>query len=380
MPYVLRIDAGGAVHETEDPYSFGPALGELDVYLLAEGRHREIGRTLGAQLVSWRASAGVRFAVWAPNARRVSVVGDFNAWDGRVHPMRLRHEAGVWELFIPRLGAGARYKYEMVGPDGGAAATEGRSGGGQRRAAAGDRLGGAPTPRLRWRDADWLARAPARNAPDAPMSIYEVHAASWLPGSEAGAQLAGAGRPARALRAGHGLHPCRAHADHGASVRRLLGIPAARPVRADARASGRRTISPASSMRSTKPASASCSTGCRRISPPTRTGWPASTAPRSTSTPTPGRLPARLEHLHLQSRPHRGARLPDRQRAATGSSSSTPTGCAWMRWPRCSTATIAAGRANGCPTVTAGARTWRRSRFLQRTDGAAAPSAARARR
>src|ERR1700722_8480696 len=117
--YLLRIDWGGPIQETEDPYSFGPLLGELDVYLLAEGKHRDLAQCLGAHQMMVDGVPGVRFAVWAPNARRVSVVGDFNTWDGRRHPMRLRHEAGVWEIFVPRLRAGALYKYELLGPDGG---------------------------------------------------------------------------------------------------------------------------------------------------------------------------------------------------------------------------------------------------------------------
>ncbi len=83
-----------------------PVLGDLDVYLLGEGRHHDFARAMGAHVTEIAGVRGVRFAVWAPNAQRVSVVGDFNAWDGRRHPMRLRHGAGVWELFIPRLGAG----------------------------------------------------------------------------------------------------------------------------------------------------------------------------------------------------------------------------------------------------------------------------------
>jgi 1,4-alpha-glucan branching enzyme len=91
---------GGVLQETEDPYSFGLLLGDVDVYLLAEGRHFEIGQVFGAQAMSIGGVDGVRFVVWAPNARRISVVGDFNGWDGRRHPMRKRVEAGVWELFF----------------------------------------------------------------------------------------------------------------------------------------------------------------------------------------------------------------------------------------------------------------------------------------
>src|SRR5580693_3291489 len=116
--YQLRIDWGGPIQETEDPYAFGPLLGELDVYLLGEGKHRDFAQCLGAHAMIVDGVPGVRFAVWAANARRVSVVGDFNSWDGRRHPMRLRHGAGVWELFVPRVGPGTRYKYELLARDG----------------------------------------------------------------------------------------------------------------------------------------------------------------------------------------------------------------------------------------------------------------------
>ena len=117
-PYRLRIFWPQAVQETEDPYSFGLLLGDVDLHLLNEGRHFELDRCLGAQNVTIDGVSGVRFAVWAPNATRVAVVGDFNSWDRRRHPMRVRHGAGVWELFIPRVAPGTHYKYDIVGPGG----------------------------------------------------------------------------------------------------------------------------------------------------------------------------------------------------------------------------------------------------------------------
>jgi 1,4-alpha-glucan branching enzyme len=175
--YRLCIDWDGVIQETEDPYSFPPLLGELDVYLLAEGRHRRIAECLGAQLMTCEGAPGVRFAVWAPNARRVSVIGAFNTWDGRRHPMRLRHDCGVWEIFIPRLGAGELYKYEILGADG-------------RLTERADPLARAAEPPpatasivadarpFPWSDASWqVARADRRD--DAPLAIYEVHAPSW---------------------------------------------------------------------------------------------------------------------------------------------------------------------------------------------------------
>jgi 1,4-alpha-glucan branching enzyme len=183
--YALRItwpttDGGEYVQYTEDPYAFGLLLGQLDLHLLAEGTHRELGRCLGANPMTINGVAGTRFAVWAPNARRVSVVGDFNQWDGRRHPMRLRHEAGVWELFIPRLGAGARYQYEIVGAGGGllplksdpvARATE--------MPPATASVVASDQPFL-WSDEAWMASRAERHAPSAPIAIYEVHVGSWL--------------------------------------------------------------------------------------------------------------------------------------------------------------------------------------------------------
>jgi 1,4-alpha-glucan branching enzyme len=98
-PYRLRISWPGGAQETEDPYAFGLLLGDLDMHLFNEGRHFGLGDVFGAQVKSIDGVPGVRFAVWAPNARRVAVVGDFNTWDARRHPMRVRYPAGVWELY-----------------------------------------------------------------------------------------------------------------------------------------------------------------------------------------------------------------------------------------------------------------------------------------
>jgi 1,4-alpha-glucan branching enzyme len=179
-PYLLDIDWGGPIQQTEDPYSFGPLLGDLDVYLFAEGRHRDLANCLGAHAMLVDGVPGVRFAVWAPNARRASVVGDFNSWDGRRHQMRLRHEAGVWEIFVPRVAPGALYKYELLGPDG--AVLPQKADPVAWRAEpppATASIVDDPAP-FRWSDAAWCAGRAERQALDAPLSIYEVHAASWL--------------------------------------------------------------------------------------------------------------------------------------------------------------------------------------------------------
>jgi 1,4-alpha-glucan branching enzyme len=179
--YTLHVQwQDQVVQETEDPYAFGLLLGELDLHLIAEGRHHELGRCLGATPMTVDGIAGTRFAVWAPNAQRVSVVGDFNGWDGRRHPMRLRQQAGVWELFIPRIGAGTRYKYELLDRNGQllplkadpiARATE-------LPPATGSVV--APAEPFRWTDDAWMAARKDLATYAAPMSIYEVHAGSWL--------------------------------------------------------------------------------------------------------------------------------------------------------------------------------------------------------
>ena len=159
----------------EDPYRFGPVLGEMDVWLLSEGTHLRPYEILGANLRTQDGVDGTSFAVWAPNAARVSVVGDFNLWDGRRHPMRFRRECGVWEIFLPGVETGARYKFEILSADG------------QLLPARADPY--ARQAELRPATASIVATMPARtpsseqrrqaNALDAPMSIYEVHLGSW---------------------------------------------------------------------------------------------------------------------------------------------------------------------------------------------------------
>jgi len=175
-PYRLQATwADGSTVLFDDPYRFGAVLGEMDAWLLGEGSHLRPYEVLGATPREMEGVAGTAFAVWAPNAKRASVVGDFNLWDGRRHPMRLRRECGVWEIFLPGVLAGTRYKFELLGPHG-------------------DLLPQKADPfarqaELRPATASIVAAmppvapaSPARqqaNALDAPMSIYEVHLASW---------------------------------------------------------------------------------------------------------------------------------------------------------------------------------------------------------
>ncbi len=177
--YRLRLHHDEHAWEIDDPYRFPSNLGELDRHLMAEGRHRRIFDKLGAHPTAVEGIGGVNFAVWAPNARRVSVVGDFNAWDGRRHPMRLHPGCGVWEIFIPGLGEGTLYKFELVGADGKllplksdpyAFTCEQPP----RTASRVVRRG-----TYTWNDVEWMDGRKAANAFDAPMSVYEVHLGSW---------------------------------------------------------------------------------------------------------------------------------------------------------------------------------------------------------
>ncbi len=178
-PYRLLVRWAEGEEEIEDPYRFGPVLGDLDIHLFREGAHLELGRRMGAQVVVMEGVPGVAFSLWAPNAACVSVIGDFNAWDHRRHPMRLRHDAGVFELFLPGVRPGERYKFAVLGADGVrrekadplARATE--------LPPATASVVAAP-PDYPFEDADWLARRRKARHAERPLSVYEVHAASWL--------------------------------------------------------------------------------------------------------------------------------------------------------------------------------------------------------
>ena len=179
-PYLLRIHWPQAIQETEDPYSFGLLLGDVDLFLFNEGRHFELSKILGAQVMTVDDVEGVRFSVWAPNAARVAVVGDFNSWDRRRHPMRLRHQAGLWELFVPRVAPGARYKYDILGPGGTPVPLKADPIARQTETPpATASIVAEPSAHV-WRDHDWMKERAARQAPGAPISIYEMHVGSWL--------------------------------------------------------------------------------------------------------------------------------------------------------------------------------------------------------
>jgi 1,4-alpha-glucan branching enzyme len=179
-PYRLRIRfEDGRTIENSDPYAFPPLLTDFDLYLSGEGTHYLKYEILGAHVRELAGSRGVHFGVWAPNANRVSVVGDFNSWDGRVHAMRPRGVSGIWEIFLPGLDEGTVYKFEILG------------GGGSYLGLKSDPYGFAAEvrpknasvvcniDRYRWKDRAWLEQRSSRDWLHAPMSIYELHAGAW---------------------------------------------------------------------------------------------------------------------------------------------------------------------------------------------------------
>jgi 1,4-alpha-glucan branching enzyme len=179
-PFAYRLACRTNDHAwtRDDPYSMGPVLGELDEHLLGEGAHEDLWTRLGARPMRHEGVDGVAFAVWAPNARRVSVVGPFNAWDGRRHPMRRR--GGVWEVFVPALIPGDAYKFEIVGAHGEVLPLKADPLARRMEEAPGTAAIVAD-PAHDWADADWMARGP-RDLRGEPVSIYEVHLGSWRRG------------------------------------------------------------------------------------------------------------------------------------------------------------------------------------------------------
>src|SRR5229473_2629347 len=171
--------ASGATHEQYDTYAFPFVLSEFDLYLMGEGRHYDTYDKLGAHIVTLAGVRGANFAVWAPSAQRVSVAGDFNQWDGRIHPMRARGSSGVWELFIPELGEGAIYKYEIIGPNGNLVPLKADPY--AFRAEVRPQTGSivADLDAYKWSDGQWMTQRSQTNWLEKPISIYEVHLGGW---------------------------------------------------------------------------------------------------------------------------------------------------------------------------------------------------------
>ena len=177
--YRLRITTESGTFDIEDPYRFPPVLAEADVRLLAAGGHPKSYEKLGAHLVSMQGVAGVAFAVWAPHAGRVAVIGDFNGWDGRRHGMRLRHECGVWEMFLPGVEAGGLYRFEIKSADGTKLVDKTDP-----YAFRVEKLPGSASivcdlDRARWGDAAWMDERKSFEPRGNPIAIYELHLGSW---------------------------------------------------------------------------------------------------------------------------------------------------------------------------------------------------------
>jgi 1,4-alpha-glucan branching enzyme len=184
FPYRFSITLNGAagpglVYETEDPYRYSPVLTDFDLHLFSEGTHLRLYEKYGAHLIQHEGVSGVCFAVWAPNAERVSVIGDFNQWDGRRHPMRPRGPSGMWEIFLPGLQHGDLYKFEIKTPYQGYIATKSDP-----FAFASELRPKTASVvwdlnRYQWQDEKWMAERRHRQGLDAPIAIYEVHLGSW---------------------------------------------------------------------------------------------------------------------------------------------------------------------------------------------------------
>ncbi|MEU9097295.1 1,4-alpha-glucan branching enzyme [Streptomyces sp. NPDC048361] len=177
--YTLLVTYEDNEIEVHDPYRFLPSLGDLDLHLIGEGRHEELWTALGARPMVHQGVTGTRFTVWAPNAQGVRVSGDFTYWDGTAHPMRSLGSTGVWELFLPGVGDGALYKFDIMRPDGTHTL---RADPMARRTEVPPANASIVTESHHvWRDEEWMARRTARPVHEAPFSVYEVHLASWRP-------------------------------------------------------------------------------------------------------------------------------------------------------------------------------------------------------
>ena len=179
QPIRYRAKNAGGEWDVYDPYSFGPVLGPMDDYYIGEGSHLRLFDKLGAREMEFEGIHGTHFAVWAPNAKRVSVVGPFNEWDGRRNPMRNRFETGIWEVFIPVLGTGTLYKFEIVGPNG--VVLPLKADPFARQSEMRPKTASVvpdPTPFV-WTDQKYIEERATRDWRRTPMSIYEVHLGSW---------------------------------------------------------------------------------------------------------------------------------------------------------------------------------------------------------
>ena len=258
-PYRLQVRyRSGAEATKHDPYFFAPQLSDFDLYLFGEGNHYSIYHKLGAHPATLDGLPGTRFAVWAPNAERVSVVGPFNLWDGRKHAMQARGGSGIWELFVP--GPGRRHRLQVRNPhpcrpdD-----PEGRPVRLRDAAATGQLLVVASIDGYTWSDEAWMRARPRQSARASHLNIYEVHPASWRRDYARTPQFLNwreIGGRADPLREGHGVHARRVDGRRRASASTVRGATRSSATTRRPRASARRGTSCISSIAATRRASA----------------------------------------------------------------------------------------------------------------------------
>ena len=363
-PYRIRWEShDGRWHEGYDPYSFPLEIDEHDLARFAGGSHIHAHRFLGAHERTIAGVRGIRFAVWAPNAERVSVVGTFNHWDGRYHPMSVRGSSGVWELFVPELGAGELYKYELYTRDSRELKLKSRPVRRGVRAAArdgGDHDAAVDVPLGR----RGVARA-ARAARLAQGADLDLRGASWARGgatppaiSWAIARSPGSSPPTSRTSASRTSSCCRSR-----SIRSTTrGATSARATSRRRAGTARPTSCASSSPSCTGTASACSSTGCRGTSRRTTMRSRASTARRSTSTAIRRRASTPTGTRSCSTTRATRSRASCCRARSAGSRTSTSTGCASTPSPRCCISTIRASRTSGRRISTAATRTSRRSR------------------
>ncbi len=178
--YLLEVEyPGNKVFTLRDPYSFMPTLGDMDLYYAGEGRHERLWERMGAHLIHHHGVAGAAFAVWAPTAAGVSVVGDFNGWDGRLHAMRRMGASGIWELFIPEVGEGTRYKFEIRPNSGGPPLLKSDPFAFRTEVPPATASVVHDLKRFSWTDTKWLSTRGAGEPARKPWSVYEAHLGSW---------------------------------------------------------------------------------------------------------------------------------------------------------------------------------------------------------
>ena len=346
------------------PYAFPTLLGDVDLHLLAEGRHYELASCLGALPMEIAGARGVRFAVWAPNARARRGRGRLQRLGLRRHPMRLRHGAGVWELFVPRLGPGARYKYAIPGP---MAETAAKADPVARQAEPPPATASVVAPggsNSSGHDDAWMPRR--ASSPRHPMRrsrSTRCISASWLRIRRRYGALLGRGDHApHSLCRRSRLHPYRADAYRRASFRAAPGdisrcslfAPTARYGTRRGLRSLRRRLPRANIGVIVDWVPAHFPTDAHGARPLRRHG--------ALRTPGPARrLPQGLEHADLQFRPPRGAGFPHRERPALAAKLSCRRACASMPWPRCSIATTAASAGEWVANIHGGRENSRRS-------------------